>query len=136
MFVPLAAVIIAVINVSAVTAQGLQFAIKDQFFEDLKANYLPMIYDKFGTGYDIDSHSFGNKWAGINLTKTVLSIPGDRDQFTNNFKISPPKDGQSNFGIKMNQVSLDVESSFLLRLLLSKTNGFLHLLISKIDIDL
>jgi len=98
---------------------------------------MPMLFDHFGHGYEIGSYMFGNKWASINLTESVLSLPNnDRDKFANDFLVTPPQDGSSIFGLKMSNVDVDLESNFTSKILISTTNGHIHALVSKIDIDL
>lgn len=50
--------------------------------------------------------------------------------------VVPPQSGSSKFGLKMSDVTVDLESNFTARLLISGTNGHIKALISKIDIDL
>ena len=95
------------------SSQGIQFALKNNFFNDVRSNYLPMLFDHVGNGYNIGSFSYGNKWASINLNESTLSLPdNDRDKFTNDFEVVPPKAGESTFGIKMNKINVDFESNF------------------------
>ena len=96
-----------------------------------------MLFDHIGQGYVIGSYEFGSKWANINLTESVISLPNnDRQKFTDDFEITAPESGSSTFGLKMNSVDVDLESNFTSRLLISKTSGHIKALISKIDIDL
>lgn len=96
------AAIIALLHVVTVSAQGVQFAIKNNFFDDVRSNYLPMLFDHIANGYDIGAYAFGNKWASVNLTESMLSLPGnDRQKFSDDFEVVPPQPGSSTFGLKM-----------------------------------
>lgn len=133
----IAAVVIAFIQVATVSAQGIQLAMKNNFFDDIRSNYLPLLFDHISNGYDIGSYEFGNRWTSINLTDSKLSIPcNDSQIFTDDFEVVAPKDGSSAFGLKMSGISIDLESNFTARLLISGTSGHVHALISNIDIDL
>ena len=122
---------------STVSGQGIQFAIKNNFFNDVKSNYLPLAFDHIGQGYDIGSYTFGSRWANVNLTESKLSLPGnDRYKFANDFTVVPPQPGTSKFGLKMNKVSVDLESNYTARFLISYAAGHISAVISNIDIDL
>ena len=110
---------------------------KNNFFNDVRSNYLPMLFDHVSNGYDIGKYTFGNKWATINLNENVLSLPNnDRNKFTNDFEVVPPETGSSTFGIKMHKITVDFESNFTSQILISKTEGHIKAPISNIDIEL
>lgn len=120
-----------------VSSQGIQFAIKNNFFDDVKSNYLPLLFDHIAHGYDIGSYVLGNSWTKINLTDSVLSIPNnDRQQFAKDFDVTAPKAGSSIFSLKMSDVTVNLDSNFTAQLLISKTKGHVKALMSKVEIDL
>lgn len=72
-----------------------------------------MLFDKIDTGYSIGPHFMGSKWAGVNLTDAIISLPcNSRDKFTKDFKITAPKDGAATFGIGMDNMRLDLKANF------------------------
>ena len=73
----------------------------------------------------------------MNLTESRLSLPGnDRFKFAKDFTVVPPETGTSKFGLKMSNVSVDLESNFTAKFLISNTAGHVSAVISNIDIDL
>lgn len=95
------------------------------------------MFDHIAQGYTIGSHTIGSNWANVNLTESLISLPGnDRTKIAHDFTVIAPKDGSSKFGIKMSSVSVDLESNFTARMLIATSSGHIHALISDIDIDL
>ena len=96
-----------------------------------------MLFDHISNGYDIGPFSYGNKWASIELKESLLSLPdNNRDKFTNDFVVVPPKAGESTFGLQMNKITVEFESNFTSQILISKTKGHIKALVSNIDIEL
>jgi len=63
----------------------------------------------------------GSKWAGVNLTSSLISLPCNdsvddwtitrAQKFTKDFQVIPPTEGSSVFGIKMSNMRIDLNGN-------------------------
>jgi len=110
--------------VASTAASAIQVAVKSHVFNDLRDVLLPKAFANISDGYALGPQWMGSKWAGVNLTSSVISLPtNDTSKFAKDFQIVPPAEGSSVFGIKMSNMRIDLKGNFDAYFMKFKNNG-------------
>lgn len=112
--------------ISVASAQNLQLAIDQKAVDLLKDQFLPMIFGKI---QDISIPPVGvdNKWFGVNLTDTKVSIPISASDFNNDWQIKLLANGSEPVvRITSEKLPLVISSAWAMHFSILKSSGHIE----------